>query len=169
MLRFSCPRLSALALLTLLPLASPAQEKKLLPQEEAVKAFILDNANDPKSVELAKWGPHDLKAEVGLRPKHWLFFYYRGGSLKGDERTKRLLKALNYALERLRTEAEAMPGQATPVVRVRFRLANEMGGRELHDALFLVTGKMVLPLGDNNLGDNWQGTWKKLAPKLSAD
>src|SRR5262249_57460620 len=44
----------------------PAQAKA----EQAVKTFILDNANDPKSVEFAKWGPHDLKAECGATKDH---------------------------------------------------------------------------------------------------
>ena len=35
-------------------------------EEELVKKYVLDHANDAKSVEFATWGPHSLKDELGF-------------------------------------------------------------------------------------------------------
>src|SRR5438309_327843 len=38
-----------------------------LPEERLVLAYILDNANDPPSVEIAKWGPHGLDDKLAVK------------------------------------------------------------------------------------------------------
>jgi hypothetical protein len=155
MLRFACPLLTAPAVLFLLPFASPAQEKKLLPQEAAVRAFILENVDDPKSVEFARWGPHDLGAKLGAQRKHAFLFNER-----------RLIELLNYGLDRLKKKFDSLPDKPYPLVRVRFRLANRMGGRELVDAVFVVVGKTVLPFAAARDGDEWMADMKERIESL---
>ena len=47
----------------------PAAAASLSNEEELVKAFVIGSANDPKSVEFAKWGPH---RQVAARQDHTL-------------------------------------------------------------------------------------------------
>jgi hypothetical protein len=44
-----------------------ARAKPKAAEEELVKEYVLTNADDPDSVEFARWGPHDLNSELGIR------------------------------------------------------------------------------------------------------
>jgi hypothetical protein len=54
-----------------------------LPQEKLVEAYIRAKAADPASVEIASWGPHDLKGELVTVP---------GFQLIGERRRKPVVK-----------------------------------------------------------------------------
>src|SRR5262249_6869623 len=47
------------------------------------------------------------------------------------------------------------------LVRVRYRLANKSGGRELHDVLFTVHNAKVIPFAKNVWGDDWRACLRR--------
>ena len=103
----------------------PGQGEALTADEKTVKAFILDNADDPKSVEFAAWGPvvsgdelRKLTAEVEARraadPSR------RDGDTGRD------------------SVMEAAAAAVNSLVGVKYRANNRMGAKELHDEVWLV-------------------------------
>ncbi len=45
------------------------------PEEEAVRTHILEAVKNPKDVRFEKWGPHDLKGELGQGPMVRVCYY----------------------------------------------------------------------------------------------
>jgi len=113
-------------------------------EEELVKAHILEEADDPKSVEFIQWGPHDLTGELGLnkwvgwRPHH------------ADK--NRPLKVLRVVYR------ENVPARS-PAVRLE--------AKERFDMIFAVQNGKVLTGFGNEWGDNWkQGSRQYFAPGM---
>jgi hypothetical protein len=50
----------------------PASAPATLPEERAVEKAIRENEDDPSSVGIARWGPHDLRGELPM-PNGWTF------------------------------------------------------------------------------------------------
>ncbi len=117
------------------PPAKVEPEKKplaLLKEEETVKAFILDHVGDPKSVEFVKWGPHVLSKALRLKRGETI-------GMGPQDQTLAILSKNVPFLWNVPTD------DLLPVVRVRFRANNSTGGRELHDALFTLSGGAGVP------------------------
>lgn len=112
-------------------------------QEGAVRAYVLENVDRPKSVEFVRWGPHDLKAKL------------RAMAGRATAVLKpRTVKALNYPDGQFLKDIKVKPQGPLPLVRVRLRL-DRGGGKELHDVIFAVRDGRVWPFATNEWGDSW--------------
>jgi hypothetical protein len=122
-------------------------------EEKTVRDFILDHANDAKSVQFVRWGPNDPKADlvplVGAAALEFLFF-------------PEILEALNVDVGENSRRLQKLAGKGTvPVVRVRYRLTNKSGALQLQDTLFAVRGPDVAVLARNPSGDDWRAAIKE--------
>lgn len=127
-----------------IPLVNRVQAKWDASETEArVRQFILDNADDPESVQFASWGPHDLTGE--LRRLTGQYIEARrpreddGFSTTGPSWYDPAIRDSDY------------------IVRVRFRTKNRLGALELLDTLcFLRNSEQgVAYIYPNPLGDQW--------------
>ena len=127
-----------------------------IPEEELVKRYILNNAEDPKAVEFVRWGPHMTRQE-------WQELWKEAGLALDDPRWR----------EGDRKELAAVD----MIVRVVYRspdallLAQEgKKGIKTNDELFIVSGKMVVPpmslFSPKAAGDDWKKTLRKNLAKL---
>jgi hypothetical protein len=105
----------------------------LSPEEQAVKAYVLDQAGDPGAVEFMKWGPNDLSGEVTANVGSASVFH----------------------------SAAADPVHNAAVVRVRWRGPNGQGGKQVNDLLVFVKQGKVTAAIPNTQGDNWLDTARK--------
>jgi hypothetical protein len=109
----------------------------LLPfsDESVVRRYVLDNADDPASVEFDRWGPNDEEGRVaGAIEKR---FQERG------------LTGFGLAMQQMGFP----PGSHT--IRVRFRAKNRVGAKELVDMLYAVKDGKVVGTQINPFGDDW--------------
>ncbi len=118
--------------------------------ETSVKAYILDNADDPDSVKFVKWGPHATRTEK--QDLAW-------GPVKDN--FSHLNTTLEKSLERATDLAADKALWPVLVIRVRYRLRNNFGGLELHDTLFVAKGAAIIPIGDTQGGDTWAAVMDK--------
>src|SRR5262245_20909664 len=141
--------LPPLFLLPTLALAA-APPAPLGPEEKLVRAWILENADDPKSVAFASWGPHDLKAQVGMKAAHELV----------------ILTPYAGQVNAIRDALKGMGEGPLAAVRVRYRMKNKAGALELYDHLFAVGRGKAAAFNPNEYGDGWRAAWAKiLAPR----
>jgi hypothetical protein len=108
---------------------------------QAAKDYLLDNANDPKSVEFSRWGPDDLSGKtIAAYAKAKKVPFVNGSLLVGD------LGIPNGG---------DIFAKADQIVRVRYRAKNAAGALQLSDLLVgLKAGKVTGTL-ENSLGDEW--------------
>lgn len=113
-----------------LPAAAEKATKQTDPKkvQAAVLAYLRENLDDPDSLKVARWGPHDLEAKSGLTAHDiatdpWVRF-------PGDDRP-------------------------WPIVRLRFRAKNSRGALVLTDALFMLRRGKVAVAQPNLFGDEW--------------
>ncbi len=97
------------------------------PEEEAVQRFVLANANDPKSVEFDRWGPH---LDEGVT---WPIDI--GPSL------------FNVGNE------TPVKGKPAKMLRTVFRGKNQFGATVIEDKVFIVQNGEVVLAEQNNMGD----------------
>jgi len=181
------------------PPAQPAHDgDALTADEKVVKAFILDNADDPKSVEFARWGPNvsgeQLRAlikqlqdnrEAAERAK-WeegKKLYDADPAKWWEEKAK--WEAAVAKVDGLSPEPRPYPdfvapsravvppvfsdaGEIDMLVRVRFRGNNRIGAKVLADAVFSVKKHNKVTLWTVNSGDDWWEAQKTLWASMSA-
>lgn len=111
--------------------ATPSADVKKA--EALVKAYLLDVLDDPNSLKVARWGPHDLACKYRVVAYDCVY-------LDGNAFYDALLKLDEK-------------GGPLPVVRLRFRAKNKAGALQLADLLFAVKGQKVVPLGEGS--DSW--------------
>jgi hypothetical protein len=124
-------------------------------EEEAVKKYILDHANDPKSVEFVTWGPHDLKGELAALAKEV--------SRVSDELNGVRLENEKAQAKTQNIHVPAAPGfpkakredTSGPILRVRWREKNKAGALEVYDSLFTVRDGKVIDATPQRNGDEW--------------
>jgi hypothetical protein len=113
-------------------------------EDSVVKAYVLDHADDPESVEFDRFGPDDLEG--------WLPTEIRKQSSGGI--------GVNYVILE----------KSDKIVRVRYRSKNRAGAKQLHDELYgLKDGKVIpsswtgiIPTATPNYdGDEWLANYKK--------
>jgi hypothetical protein len=113
--------------------------------EEAVRAYILDNAGDPESVEFSRWGPHDLAGALreSFRDARWV--------VVGPNRMLigQPMVAGNPILP------VGFFDKADEVYRVRARGKNGLGAKSLLDILVAVHDGKPYMATPNPYGDDW--------------
>jgi hypothetical protein len=116
--------------------------------EQKVRAWIIDHADDPKSVEFVSWGPHDLK-----------------GELRAMAEKQRTGAGPFVFFNPVRDMIE----EADKVLRVRYRAKNRLGATQLYDSLVFMgehegatLGRGKVAVMNNDLGDDWLQTMRKL-------
>jgi len=118
-------------------------------EEETVKAFILDSASDPKSIEFSRWGPNirgeDFLAvmdEVNGRQTDKLkAAAAREQAQSAAEDKERANNSFPPAIPNTsnpRGEFMGVPLRGGELVRVRYRGATAVGGKRLADEGFIV-------------------------------
>lgn len=116
---------------------APAESRQggesLTAEEQAVRAFVLDHADDPKSVEFDRWGPNaDAELLRRFRENH-----------SPDMSPEWLLTGVPIPEDRR-------------IVRCRFRSRNAHGHLRLQDDLyFLDKDGKVIHGAPGNGGDRW--------------
>jgi hypothetical protein len=140
------------------------------PAEELVKRFVLNNAEEPGRVRFVKWGPHMSKRELEELVQE-----------AGLDEVLRV-EAVQAELKRYGKFGE-MPDW---VIRVFYREpvtaygpdGKRKAGAELADVdrLFLVYGKIVIPIADSRptwgalggakIGDDWKKNLRKELAKV---
>jgi hypothetical protein len=124
-------------------------------EEELVKRFILNNADDEKKVRFLVWGPHMPAAEMkGLLEEAGITEL---AELVPPEKRQQL------------KELEAVRG----IYRVRYegpRFIGQFGmihdtSIDTHDTLFLVVGKIVIPISEE-ASDDWKQKVRKELSKF---
>jgi hypothetical protein len=142
-----------------------------LDEEDLVRRYVLNNSEDPKSVEFLVWGPHLLRAE-------FLALVRQGGIDELARREPRAVAATLATFFRVPT-TDLDPFAA--VVRVRFRgpewadwgpaghaqalrraLFEKGGPKEIvNDCLYTVYGNQVVFVGVNREGDGWKSALRR--------
>jgi hypothetical protein len=120
-----------------------ARERTRWPEEELVRRYIVNNAEDPGAVVFTKWGPHMTRQEF----------------------TDLLEEAVG------KEHITAAMRSETPDMLVRVVYRERRGGQETsRDEVYGVLGKLVTPLGLFNLqnqdGDNWKVEARKRMAKV---
>jgi hypothetical protein len=95
-------------------------------EEEIVKNWVMEHADDPRSVAFAKWGPHDFKGVLYGLEQEW---------------RRKTGRAWDTHL------APAAPGNG--VLRLRWREKNRLGALTLHDRIFYLKDGRVVHNRDN--------------------
>lgn len=145
--------------------------------EKLVRNFILLTATTQgvkgERVEFVSWGPHDLANETGVKDYFIAASKQSGGSLSHEGLD------IGKPFKIIRT-VYRMPAQVTVVEKaapVDPNAAKQTGPITIQpdkldqwktvekittsDALWLVNGEKVIPLGDNKDGSNWKLAMKK--------
>jgi hypothetical protein len=143
------------------------------PQEELVKAWILNNAQEGDKVEFVKWGPHMTNAELlALLDESGVADLAR--EFGNPEETKKAMQVLRkLTLIRVCFKSSSYgvsvfgfgvtmppppPGQELPPRPVQLR-----------DELFVVRDKLVMPFPrytTEPLGDDWKTKFRKNLAKV---
>lgn len=147
----------ALPLLLLACPAAAAQAPDVKKAEAAVRAYVLENADDPKSVEWVKWGPHDPKGAVAKAAMLPLLEGAEPSHLNLNHR--QVIDRLDRLAGKQRRAGRGVSDYA--LVRVRYRLRNRAGAIELHDDIFVVGAGGAAVVGLNPHGDEWVETFAR--------
>ena len=110
-----------------------ASAGQIASDEQAVKKLILDNEDDPKSVEFASWGPVMTGADLRQLAK--------------DVAAKHAAEA-GVPVQALDAKTEKEYAAISSIIEVHYRANNRLGAKELRRGVWLVaTDGTIRPLG----------------------
>jgi hypothetical protein len=116
--------------------------------ESVVRAYVLDNADDPASVEFDRWGPDDTEGRLAAAVA---------------EHGTAAVVPFSFG-----PQAKAWFPPGSLVVRVRYREKNRFGAKMLVDELYSVKDRKVVFHMANFGGDQWlekmPRPWEAAAP-----
>jgi hypothetical protein len=120
----------------------------LTAEEERVRRYVLDNADDAESVEFVLWGPSASRATL---KKLW-----EDASARYDERIREQGAAAKAKeVPSANPFRRALSAKASGVVRLRYRAKNRLGAKVLVDLLFILfEDGTIIPI-ENPSGDKW--------------
>jgi hypothetical protein len=123
-------------------------------EEEAVKKYILDHANDPKSVEFVTWGPHDLKGELDALSKDISRTWGEIDKVRREDEKARKDRG-EFVITGPTLPQVKQEHVSGDILRVRWREKNKAGALEVYDSLFTVRNGKVIDATPQRNGDEW--------------
>ncbi|HJT78209.1 MAG TPA: hypothetical protein VJ739_13480 [Gemmataceae bacterium] len=135
-------------------------------EEELVRRFVVNNAEDAKAVRFLRWGPHMTGDELLALIKESGVEGLVTDEAKAREAAKKL-KTVTLVRVRYR-DPNAFPGVGPMPFLPVPAPAGDTGKRdEPHDCIFVVMGKLVYPTAIPNAeGDRWKAAFRKQLAKV---
>jgi hypothetical protein len=146
---------------------APHEGGPLSADEERVKAYVLDNAGDPKSVQFVRWGPNlsgeEYRKIVTEAAAKWERYFDQLEAKRNPDMGD--VTTLRFDSPAMKAVKDPNLGNFRATVRVRSRIANQTGGMEVRDETYRVENDgRVLPTGEGS--DNWPALLaRSLAPQ----